>query len=239
MQKNTEMSEALESMSAEAPLDEGTERIRTNPKASGANKAGKSTLREYVEAIVVALLLALVLRAYVIEAFKIPSGSMIPTLLVGDHLLVNKLVYGFDLPFVDDKVLVYRDPRMYDVIVFKYPKDPEKNFIKRVIGTGGDVVEIRDKNVYVGGELVDNSFVQHTDPGILPSRMSKRDNFGPITVPEGKVFVLGDNRDDSHDGRYWGFVNLSEIKGKAMFIYWSWNGDSGRPRLKRIGRGIK
>jgi signal peptidase I len=215
------------------PKDDGT--------AANGSKARKKKgiVREYVEAIVVALLLALVLRAYVIEAFKIPSGSMIPTLVVGDHLLVNKLVYGIDLPFVEDKVLVYRNPRLYDIIVFKYPKDPDKNFIKRVIGIEGDKLEIKDKVLYVNDQKVENPFVRHSDPGILPAKMSKRDNFGPVTVPEGKVFVLGDNRDDSHDSRYWGFVDLSEIKGKAMFIYWSWDGESGRPRLKRIGRGIK
>jgi signal peptidase I len=206
---------------------------------AGKSGTGKSTLREYVEAIVMALVLALVLRAYVVEAFKIPSGSMIPTLVVGDHLLVNKLVYGLDLPFVEDKVLVYRNPRIYDIIVFKYPKDPGKNFIKRVMGVEGDKVEIRDKDVFVNGQRTEDPFVQHTDTEVLPAKMSKRDNFGPITVPEGKVFVMGDNRDDSHDSRYWGFVDLNEIKGKAMFIYWSWDGDSGRPRLKRIGRGIK
>ena len=238
MQNNMEMQELSESMSRETGPDSTGQREAAG-KEPEVRKSGKSTLREYVEAIVVALLLALVLRAYVIEAFKIPSGSMIPTLLVGDHLLVNKLVYGFDLPFVDDKVLVYREPRLYDIIVFKYPKDPEKNFIKRVIGTGGDTLEVKSKKVYVNGEPVRDSFVQHTDFGVLPSRMSKRDNFGPVTVPEGKVFVLGDNRDDSHDSRYWGFVDLNEIKGKAMFIYWSWDGDRSRPRLKRIGSGIK
>ena len=224
---------------AQDPQNDGTAADGSVAGKAGSRKTGKSTLREYVEAIVVALVLALVLRAYVTEAFKIPSGSMIPTLVVGDHLLVNKMVYGIDLPFVEDKVLVYRNPHLYDIIVFKYPKDPGKNFIKRVIGTGGDTVEIKDKVVYVNGQRIDDQFVQHTAPDILPAKMSKRDNFGPITVPEGKVFVMGDNRDDSHDSRYWGFVDLNEIKGKAMFIYWSWDGESGSPRLKRIGRGIK
>lgn len=238
MQKNAETLETTEAQENES-LMKGSVQTGDGPERPASRKTGKSVVREYVEAIVMALILALLLRAYVIEAFKIPSGSMIPTLLVGDHLLVNKMVYGIDLPFVDDKVLVYRDPELGDIIVFKYPKDPGKNFIKRVIGTGGDKVEIKNKVVYINGMKVEIDNIQHSDEDVLPANMSKRDNFGPIAVPEGKVFVLGDNRDDSHDSRYWGFVDLSEIKGKAMFIYWSWNGDRSRPRLKRIGRGIK
>jgi len=236
MQKNTDIIGTPEAQGHDSPAH-GID--QKGSASASTRKIGKSMFREYVEAIVMALVLALVLRAYVIEAFKIPSGSMIPTLVVGDHLLVNKMVYGIDLPFVDDKVLVYRNPHRYDIIVFRYPKDPSKNFIKRVIGVGGDKVEMKDKDVYVNDQKIEDSFVQHTDEDVLPAKMSKRDNFGPITVPEGKVFVLGDNRDDSHDSRYWGFVDLNEIKGKAMFIYWSWDGDRSRPRLRRIGRGIK
>ena len=199
----------------------------------------RSAFREYAEAILVALLMALVLRAYSVEAFKIPSGSMLPTLLVGDHLLVNKMVYGFKFPFVEEKILVYRDPARYDVIVFKYPENPSKNFIKRVIGIGGDVMEIKDKVVYINGEVTDASFTRHSDRRILPAEQDHRDNYGPVTVPMGSVLVLGDNRDDSHDSRYWGFVDNDIIKGKAMFIYWSWDGDKRGPRLSRIGRGIK
>ena len=207
-------------------------------KPAGGRKR-KSLIREYIEAIVVALILALVLRAYVVEAFKIPSGSMVKTLLIGDHLLVNKLLYGLDLPFKDDKIFVYRQPRLYDIIVFKYPQDPSKNFIKRVIGTPGDKVEIIDKRAYVNDKETNHSFVNYTDSSILPGRMSKRDNYGPVIVPEGKVFVMGDNRDDSHDSRFWGFVGINEIKGKAMFIYWSWDGDESSVRFNRIGRGLK
>lgn len=199
----------------------------------------RSAFREYAEAVLVALLMALVLRAYSVEAFKIPSGSMLPTLLVGDHLLVNKMVYGFKVPFVEEKVLVYRDPARYDIIVFKYPDNPSQNFIKRVIGVGGDVVEIKDKKVLVNGEAVDASFTRHSSRRIIPAGGDPRDNFGPVTVPDGKVLVLGDNRDDSHDSRYWGFVDNDVIKGKAIIIYWSWDGDKGGPRLSRIGRGIK
>ncbi len=198
-----------------------------------------SAFREYAEAILVALLMALVLRAYSVEAFKIPSGSMLPTLVVGDHLLVNKMVYGFKIPFVEEKVLAYRDPQRYDVIVFKYPEDQSKNFIKRVMGIGGDVMEIKDKAVYINGELTDASFTRHSDDRIIPMGADPRDNYGPITVPEGNVLVLGDNRDDSHDSRYWGFVDNDIIKGKAMFIYWSWDGNKSGPRLSRIGKGIK
>lgn len=232
MEEGFAPAEAQEAPEQDAP-------VAADGQAKKPAQKKKGVIREYAEAIVVALVLALILRAYVVEAFKIPSGSMIPTLLVGDHLLVNKMVYGVDVPFMDEKALVYRNPAIYDIIVFRYPKDPKKNFIKRVIGTAGDVVEIRDKEVFVNGEGIKNSFVQHSEEGVLPSRMSNRDNYGPKSVPEGKVFVLGDNRDDSHDSRFWGYVDVDDIKGKAMFIYWSWDGDENTVRIKRIGRGIK
>lgn len=200
-------------------------------------KNKKRLLKEYAEAIITALILALVIRAYVIQAFKIPSGSMIPTLLIGDHILVNKFIYGTKIPFTDRQVLIFKKPGRGDIIVFKYPENPKKDFIKRVIATGGDVIEERDKTVYVNGKAVMEPYTQHSDSGIKPGN-DPRDNFGQLTVPKGKVFVMGDNRDQSYDSRYWGFVDLKEIKGKALIIYWSWDPDNWS-RFNRIGRLIK
>jgi signal peptidase I len=198
----------------------------------------KGLIREYAEAIITALILALVIRAYVIQAFKIPSGSMIPTLLIGDHILVNKFIYGTKIPFTDRRILVFKKPERGDIIVFKYPENPKKDFIKRVIGTGGDVIEERNKTVYVDRKALIEPYVQHTDSIIKPGGNDPRDNFGPLIVPRGKVFVMGDNRDQSYDSRYWGFVDLKEIKGKALIIYWSWDPHNW-VRFGRIGSLLK
>ncbi len=175
----------------------------------------KSVAREYAEAFLIAIVLALIIRTFIVEAFKIPSGSMIPTLLVGDHLLVNKFIYRF------------ADPKRGDVIVFKYPDNPSRNFIKRIVGVGGDTIEVRDKVVYVNGQPQDESFTQHAFSDILPAHASPRDNFGPITVPQSAFFMMGDNRDSSLDSRFWKntFVNRKAIVGKALIIYWSWKYD--------------
>lgn len=201
-------------------------------------KSKKRLIREYAEAIITALVLALLIRTYVVQAFKIPSGSMIPTLLVGDHILVNKFIYGTKIPFSDDKILIFRKPEKGDIIVFEYPENPEKDFIKRVVATEGDVIEMRNKTVYVNGKPLYEPYARHTDSAIRMGMYDSRDNFGPIVVPENKVFVMGDNRDQSYDSRYWGFVDLEEIKGKAFIIYWSWNPDDW-VRFNRIGRLIE
>ena len=183
----------------------------------------KSRLRENIEAIIVAVILALFIRTFVVQAFKIPSGSMKETLLIGDHILVNKFIYGVKLPYVDKTIIEIKAPKREDIVVFKYPEDPSLDFIKRVVGVAGDVVEIRDKNVYVNDELVERDYAIHTQPHSLPATFSRRDNFGPVTVPTNSLFVLGDNRDNSKDSRFWGFVDLSAVRGKAFMIYWSWN----------------
>ena len=211
-------------------------------------KDRKRLIREYAEAIITALLLALVIRAYIIQAFKIPSGSMIPTLLVGDHILVNKFIYGTKIPFSDRRFLVLREPEKGDIIVFKYPEDPKKDFIKRVIGVGGDVIESKNKIIYVNGKPLSEPYTQHVDNYVFPAGIGQplyrpfgvgsRDNFGPIRVPKDKVFVMGDNRDQSYDSRYWGFVDLKDIKGEALIIYWSWNPNNSL-RFSRIGRLVK
>ena len=179
----------------------------------------RSELRENIEAVIVAVLLAVFIRTFVVQAFKIPSGSMIPTLQVGDHILVNKFVYGVRLPFLGIPLVKGRKPAHGDIVVFKFPEDPRKDFIKRVIGVGGDIVEIRDKRVYVNGRLLPDKHAIHTDTRIIPGR----DDFGPVRVPMGKLFVMGDNRDSSYDSRFWKFVDLKAVLGKAFMIYWSWN----------------
>jgi len=201
-------------------------------------KNKKGLLWEYTEAIITALVLALVIRAYVIQAFKIPSGSMIPTLLIGDHILVNKFIYGTTIPFTDKRTLVLRKPEKGDIIVFKFPENPKKDFIKRVIATEGDVVEERNKLIYLNGKAVAEPYAQHVDSLLRSGMNDPRDNFGPVTVPKDKLFVMGDNRDQSYDSRYWGFVDLKAVLGKALIIYWSWDPDN-MARFNRIGRLIR
>lgn len=204
----------------------------------------KSVMREYVEAIVIAVILALFIRAFVVQAFKIPSGSMKSTLLVGDHILVTKFAYGITIPILDKEIIDLGSPQRRDIVVFRYPVDPSKDFIKRVIGVPGDTIRIQDKRVFVNGEEQNEPYIQHVDPGILPASVGPRDNFGPITVPEHSYFVMGDNRDESYDSRFWKFVDKSALKGKAFVIYWSWNSggkwvlDSSQSHLRwnRIGR---
>ena len=200
-------------------------------------KSKKSLLWEYVEAIITALILALLIRTFVVQAFKIPSGSMIPTLLIGDHILVNKFLYGTQIPFSDKKILILREPEKGDIIVFKYPENPTKDFIKRVIATEGDTIEEKNKVVYVNGEPVVETYAYHYDP-TMRSDSDKRDTFGRILVPKDKIFVMGDNRDHSYDSRFWGFVDRKEVKGKAFIIYWSWDPDKW-VRFNRIGRLIE
>ena len=237
-----------------------------------ANKKSvrKSKFREYTEAIIIAVFLALLIRAFVVQAFKIPSGSMIPTLLVGDHILVNKFVYGLKTPLTDSRFLIFNTPKRGDVIVFSFPENKERpectsvmqnvstriasawssknpfylfkddcrDFIKRVVGVGGDKIEIRNKKVYVNDILLDEPYVIHTDPAVDGA---PRDNFGPFTVPHRSFFAMGDNRDQSYDSRYWGVVDMGEIKGKAFMMYWSWNSHGkfvDKVRWNRLGKMI-
>ncbi len=210
----------------------------------------KSLFREYVEAALIAIFLALLIRTFVVQAFKIPSGSMEPTLLIGDHILVNKFIYGIKIPFTDHYILQINKPKRGDVVVFKWPKDEEKDFIKRVIGIAGDKIEIKDDMLYVNDEKITTKYIGiYKDKYIntlsrylesfgesthyIVDEYSKHEHFGPVIVPENSIFVMGDNRDNSHDSRYWGFVSLPKLKGKAMIIYWSW------PNWKRFGRLIK
>ncbi len=200
---------------------------------------GKSKVREFVESIIWALVLAFIIRSCVVQAFKIPSGSMEDTLVIGDHLLVNKFIYGIKLPFTDKRILKLRDPIRGDVMVFEYPEDRSKDFIKRVIGVPGDEISVRDKQVFVNGVLYHNPHEVHKESDMIPKGVAPRDNFGPINVPAHSYFMMGDNRDRSYDSRFWGFIKDTDIKGKAFIKYWSWDSDSWRVRWNRIGRLIE
>ncbi|SPD74064.1 Signal peptidase I [uncultured Desulfobacterium sp.] len=188
----------------------------------------KSALREYVEAAAIAIILALFIRTFIIQAFKIPSGSMIPTLLVGDHILVNKFVYGVKIPFINKTIIPVSSPKREDVIVFIYPVDKSKDFIKRVIGLPGETLEMIDTKIFIDGKPYDDKYGVYSEPDEQRRLIPGKSNFGPLKVPDGHLFVMGDNRDNSHDSRFWGFVPLPSVKGKALIIYWSW------PNLNRF-----
>ncbi|MEA2013719.1 MAG: signal peptidase I [Thermodesulfobacteriota bacterium] len=199
------------------------------------NKSGKSVVREYSEAIIIAILIALFIRTFVVQAFKIPSGSMKPTLLIGDHLLVNKFIYGVKIPFVRKTVIPFKSPEREDIVVFIYPMDRSKDFIKRVVGVAGDTIEIQNKKIYLNGTPCNDGHGLYTDSVLFPASVQPRDNFGPVTVPAGHIFVMGDNRDQSYDSRFWGFVDLKDVLGKAFIIYWSWNKPDKDVRWGRMG----
>lgn len=202
-------------------------------------RRSKSAAREYAEAIAIAVVLAFAIRSFVVQAFKIPSGSMLPTLQVGDHILVNKFIYGVRLPIWGTRLMAVSHPQRGDVVVFAYPVDPTKDFIKRVVGVGGDVVQIRDKQVFVNGERWDDVHASFVDGRRDGRGSSPRDNFGPVTVPPGHLFVMGDNRDRSYDSRFWGFVDRDEVAGKAFLIYWSWDGSDRWVRWNRLAQSIQ
>jgi signal peptidase I len=218
------------------------EAARNYPKPSGdaprseAQAPQKSATREYGEAFGIALILALIIRTFFIQAYKIPSGSMEPTLLIGDHILVNKLIYGLRVP---DSLFGITFPGVPwgqylfpiesvhrgDVVVFVFPPDPTKDFIKRVIGLAGDTVQVKDAKVWLNGTPMPDPHAHFEVSEQERSPISPRDNFGPVTVPAGKLLMMGDNRDRSYDGRYWGFVDANLVEGRAILIYWSWDSD--------------
>ena len=202
--------------------------MTSNPKSA--------KIREYAEAIIIAILIAAFIRTFVVQAFKIPSGSMKPTLEIGDHILVNKFSYGVKLPYLRNTIIPVGQPRRGDIAVFIYPEDKSKDFIKRVIAVGGDTVEIRDKKLYINGVAVDDPHGVHVEDVIYPRAIQRRDNFGPVRVPEGTLFVMGDNRDQSYDSRFWGFVKLEDVIGKAFIIYFSWDSENSGVRWSRIGK---
>jgi signal peptidase I len=201
----------------------------------------KSTIREYFDSIVIALILALFVRTWVVQAFKIPTGSMENNLLIGDHLLVNKFVFGATLSGVDRALLPVRDIGRGDIVVFKFPAEPQRDFIKRVIGLPGDTLELRNKKVYINGQAMDEPYVHFltaaAEGGEVTS-MDVRERYGPVTVPADQYFVMGDNRDNSQDSRYWGYLPRSYVKGKALMIYWSYESDGDESTAGGIGGTI-
>jgi len=224
----------------------------------------KSFYKEWIEPFLIAAVVALFIRQFAVEAFKIPSGSMIPTLLIGDHLLVNKFIYGPRIPFTDTRFFTWEQPKRGDIIVFKYPENESKDFIKRVIGLPGDKIEIKDGVLFINDQPVqvkELGVYDSGDQGARPPYYQKprllqeqlgavshqilylRDqtgyNFGPILVPKDSIFAMGDNRDNSQDSRVWGFVKENKILGRALIIYWSWDGTDRWVRWERIGSLIK
>ena len=196
----------------------------------------KSNVREIAETIVIALVIALFVRSFVVQAFKIPSSSMEPTLLVGDHILVNKFLYGIRIPVIGKKIFSFSQPRRGDVIVFIFPNDRSKDFIKRVIGLPGEKVEIRERKIYINDRLIEDPWGKYFPPERLI-------NVGPEVVPPNALFVMGDNRNNSEDSRYWGFVPLDDVLGKAFVMYWSWDWRASslvsKVRWQRIGSLIR
>jgi len=201
----------------------------------------KNIVKDYLEPIVIAVLIALFIRTFVVQAFKIPSSSMEPTLLVGDYILVNKFIYGIRIPYTDTKFFQFKKPQRGDVIVFIFPLDPSKDFIKRVIGREGEKVEIIDKKIYINDRLIDDPWGHFQKKG-LAGYLERMENFGPVVVPKDSLFVLGDNRDNSEDSRFWGFLHVNAVLGKAFIIYfsWDWNAENlfDMVRWSRIGKLI-
>jgi signal peptidase I len=202
----------------------------------------KSTVREYFESIVIAVVFALFIRTFVVQAFKIPTGSMENNLLIGDHLLVNKFVYGPTLSSLERALLPMAEIHRGDVVVFKYPEEPERDFIKRVIGVPGDTIEIEGRKVNVNGTVLEEPYAHYLQPIVNPSELHEvtsydvRQRYGPVTVPEHHYFVMGDNRDNSQDSRYWGFLPRENVKGRALVIYWSY--ESPQDEFAAEPRGV-
>jgi signal peptidase I len=213
---------------------------QTPARAEASPGFKKSVTREYFESVVVAVILALFIRTFVVQAFKIPTGSMEPNLLIGDHLLVNKVIYSPSTLALEDRVLAKKPVQRGHVVVFKFPEDPTRDFIKRVIGLPGETVEIRDKTVFINGQALEEPYAHFLEPPLhredpeygLRSE-DVRDNWGPKVVPAGHLFVLGDNRDNSRDSRFWGFLPRDQVKGRALLVYWSY--EASREEYHRTG----
>ncbi len=218
------------------------EKTRDIARPVEAVRRNKSLVREYAEAIGIAILLALVIRTLIVQAFTIPSGSMMDTLLVGDYILVNEFLFGPAIPLTDRHVPGLRDPHRSDIIVFKYPQDEKRDFIKRIIGTPGDRVQVRGHTVFVNGEPLVEPYAKGTRGSTPRAEPTGYCGYAygcePIVVPPDSYFVMGDNRDNSQDSRYWGFVRRDKIKGKAFLIYWSWDSDRHWLRWRRLANYI-
>jgi len=208
-------------------------------------KPQKTVVREYAEALIIALILALLIRTFIIQAFKIPTGSMEPTLLVGDHLLVSKFSYSMhvpnEIPFTS--IQLFPDyhffssvPKRGDIVVFKFPLEPDKDFIKRVVGLPGETLQVIGQKVYINDKYLKEPYAYHSRPSSPDS--GNRDNMAPLRIPEGQIFVMGDNRENSHDSRMWGVLDLKNLRGKAQWIYWSWDSKDTGLRTNRLGTSV-
>ncbi|WP_243357714.1 signal peptidase I [Fundidesulfovibrio terrae] len=206
--------------------------------ASRSAAKTKSILRDYLSSLGWALALALVIRTFVVQTFEIPSSSMENTLEVGDYLVANKFLYGIRLPWSGSRVLPIREPKRGDVVIFKFPEDRSQDFIKRLVGEPGDEIMVRDKRVYVNGKPFTDPHEVHKDASVIPAGASPRDNFGPVRVPEDSYFMMGDNRDNSYDSRFWGFVPKKDIVGMAVVKYWSFVPGSWKVRWGNLGEII-
>ena len=222
---------------------------RTSKSRTGAaapsKKPGQSTFGEWAKAIVFSVLFVVTFRGVVAQAYQIPTGSMENTLLVGDYLFINKMLYGseIDIGMGGHRLFYYRfpafrPPEQGDIIVFRYPENPRQDFIKRCVAVAGQTVEIKNKELYVDGIRQVEPYVIHIDPKVFPAEITHRDNFGPFKVPECTLFMMGDNRDNSHDSRFWGPLPVNLIKGKAAIRYFSWDGDHHAVRLGRMFQAI-
>ena len=202
----------------------------------------KRFIKDYLELLIITVLIALFIRAFVVQAFEIPSSSMEPTLLIGDYLLINKFTYGIRIPYTDFKFFQFKKPRRGDVIVFIFPLDPSKDFIKRVIGIEGEKVEIIHNKIYINDRLIDDPWGHFVTNQIPRSYLQRMENFGPVVVPKDSLFVLGDNRDNSEDSRFWGFLNVNAVLGKALIFYFSWDQNAenlfDKVRWSLIGKSI-
>jgi signal peptidase I len=211
---------------AKATAPRSADAARPDPRAFR-----KSTVREYFESIVIAVILALFIRTFVVQAFKIPTGSMENNLLIGDHLLVNKFIFGPSETRLERAILPMGTIKRGDVIVFKYPEEPDRDYIKRVIGLPGETVEMKAKKIYINGVPLDEPYVHFLEPPNTETDVHEitsidvRERYGPVTIPPNQYFVMGDNRDNSQDSRYWGFLQRDYIKGKALLIYWSYEAE--------------
>jgi signal peptidase I len=205
----------------------------------------KSTVREYFESIVIAVILALFVRTFVVQAFKIPTGSMENNLLIGDHLLVNKFALAPTSSGLERSLLPIATIKRGDVLVFKYPVEPDRDFIKRVIGLPGETLELKEKKIYINGKPLDEPYVHFLEEPRRNSEFSEvtssdvRENYGPVTVPPNQFFMMGDNRDNSADSRYWGFMPRDYVKGKALLIYWSYESEREDYEDESAGATVK
>lgn len=194
----------------------------------------KKKLFEYIKFLSAAIIITLVIRVVFVQSYRLPTYSMLPTLLDGDYMLANKFIFGVKLPFSEKRHFVLRMPQRGEIIIFQSPTKPRRALVKRVIGVEGDIIKGENKQIFVNGDLIEEPYVQHIDN----SFQDGRDSFGHYRVPEGKIFVLGDNRDDSIDSRTWGYADIKDVEGKPFILYWSWDNEKKTPRFERVGRLI-